>query len=225
MEFNKYALYVKAIAVIFVLALGVGGGLQGWEMFKEWAIAKKARKISNIAMQGVCQKDPSCQDWLTGTVETCVTDIAKTREDRKSPDLGKRDKRRLMGCLQKSYRSYLCRADEKCLTRVSTRYDLCFDYAYPDNNGPTDPDAPSALTGCLYGVQFVDASSTEAGVSTEEVELKKTKKKMKPMGGFSPPGKEEADKLMEELKQAGDDRKKSFNEAMDALQARDATNP
>ena len=177
---------------------------------------RKAKKMATRAMGNVCKDDAKCAEWLAETIHLCSSQIALTRADKGASNLGAKDQRKMLACLQKSQMKHSCaEGNAKCLSRIDNRYDSCFDYAYPLKQAPA-PDAASDLVGCLYGVKFESRDTAAIGFSAEEVTF--DNRKAVPMDRAS--GKltdDVVDELTREFRKLGDDRKQNFDEAMSAL--------
>jgi hypothetical protein len=224
MEHNKYVTYVKVIGVVFFLVGGAVCSLRGWKEFKNWAIERKATKMATRAMNGYCQGEAPCQEWLGLTISSCAAQVTQNREDRSSPNLSPNDTRGLQACLQKSSMIRACHAgDAKCVARLESRYDTCFEYVYPAGR-KTLADPGLALTGCLYGVAFESADST--GASGSSVVM--LNKKVVPLPGAEPVTPNDlaaiTDELTAEIKKTGEERNRVFDEAMSTLRESHATN-
>ncbi len=59
------------------------------------------------------------------------------------------DQNTLVSCLQRSFYSYSCLGEKRCLATIKDYYDKCYWLAYPSGTAPQDVQAGSKLGACL----------------------------------------------------------------------------
>ncbi len=224
MATNKKLRYLQVVLAVNLFGIISAVVTTKWDDFKDWAMERKAQKMMKVVENGFCGADAKCKSILDPSIDLCAKSVNAKRSNKASPDFSSADRRLAIGCMQKGFMAFGCeqRKDEKCSKRVTERYDKCYDYAYPPDSEGIPPSMGSSLTGCLYGVIFVqdESGGQGGGFSAEEISLSKKKKpfRLKPFNGLMP-GAAELNELKEAIAEMGAERIDNFNEAMDALQA------
>lgn len=228
MEFNRATFMLKGVIKLVLFVAAVFGlfhsGRVGWDKFREWAVTRKVTNTATRALAGVCPDDAACRNWMEASKVPCISVTMENRVERFAPELTAGDRRTLKSCFQKSLKKYTCSNDAKCLDRVEARYDKCYEYAYPTNRGSkVAQDAPTQLTACLYGFQFVQGDQG-GGTTMEIVPIEKDKATIAAelqrdvASGGAPKGMlDGVEELKAELKRNGEMRRELFDEANNVL--------
>lgn len=134
---------MKAIFLLFLAALA-GAGFYYREPLTKTILFTVTRRIAKKAVDGSCKDDLECRVAMIPVLDECV---GKAVNDNRSDSFI--DQEGLVGCLQRKFLSYSCKAEKRCVATVDTYFDRCWKNAYPAGTDLSDPKAGDALGRCL----------------------------------------------------------------------------